>query len=258
MRLSPDYVIRASYGNDSIALIQFASELRLENVFVLYNDTGWASDSWTSRVTEAESWVRHLGFTPFRTASIGLEQLVRKRKGWPRQGIQFCTQELKIEPTRKWLESVDPLRLSVGMIGVRREESVNRRTFPEFSTDTEGRMIWAPLVGHGERERDALLSRAGFEPLPHRSMECFPCINSNRKDLRELAKDEKRVSKIAAIEKSLGVTSNGKPRTMFRPYRYMGATGIREIIRWAESESGKFCLDDGNGSPGCEAGWCGL
>jgi len=37
----------------------------------------------------------------------------------------------------------------------------------------------------------------------------------------------------------------------------MGATGIREIVRWAEAERGAFDMDDGGGA-GCEAGWCGL
>jgi len=88
-------------------------------------------------------------------------------------------------------------------------------------------------------------------------MECFPCINSNRRDLQELAKDETRIAKIEAIEADLGSTSKGKPRTMFRPYRYMGATGIREVVRWAAAKHGKFDLEDGTGSD-CTEGYCGI
>ena len=112
------------------------------------------------------------------------------------------------------------------------------------------------MVDYTEAMRDELLQRAGIEPLQHRSDECFPCINSNRADIRRLSVE--RIKEIAAIEKSLGHTSKGKPRTMFRPYRYMGATGIVEIARWAKSERGQFDLDDGEGGPGCEAGRCGL
>jgi hypothetical protein len=89
-------------------------------------------------------------------------------------------------------------------------------------------------------------------------MECFPCINSNRADLRLLAEDESRVAFIENLEAEMGHTSKGKPRTMFRPYRYMGATGIREIIRWAQSDPGKFDIDDGTGGGGCYSGQCGL
>jgi Phosphoadenosine phosphosulfate reductase family len=251
------YAIKSSYGNDSAALIQWAFEHALEDVVVIYNDTGWSERSWNNRVSALESWVIGLGFTPHRTKSIGLEQLVRNKKSWPRQGMQFCTAELKIKPTLEYLDRIDPRKLIVVLIGVRREESVNRRNFPEYQPAAEaGRDIWAPLVGYSSRQRDELLDRACVESLPHRSEECYPCINANRTDIRRLTKE--RVYQIAGIETSLGVTSKGSPRTMFRPYKHMGATGIQEIARWAWSERGEFDLDDGNGISGCEAGYCGI
>ncbi len=134
--MSYAYIIKASYGNDSIALIQWAFEQKLKNVAVLYNDTGWASREWGARVSEMETWVQSLGFTTHRTASIGMEALVRHKKSWPRQGIQFCTQELKIAPSVAWFERADPQCASVLLIGIRREESANRSSFPEFSVAT--------------------------------------------------------------------------------------------------------------------------
>lgn len=253
------HIIRSSYGNDSVALIQWAREKKLSGVHVLYNDTGWAAPWWEDRLKLLEAWVDMIGFTPVRIPSIGLEQLVRDRKGWPRQGIQFCTVELKIRPAMEWLEKNDPLGMATCYVGVRREESANRSAFPEYvecSANDGGRALAAPLATYTADQRNELLKRAGVEPLPHRSMECFPCINSNRADLRELAKSPERIAEIEAIEKSLGNTSKGKPRTMFRPYRYMGATGIREVVRWAASERGEFDPDDGTGAT-CESGYCG-
>jgi 3'-phosphoadenosine 5'-phosphosulfate sulfotransferase (PAPS reductase)/FAD synthetase len=257
--MSPDYIIFASYGNDSIALIQFAHERGLKNVTTVFSDTGWAATWWKDRVLEAEDWVRSLGFTPSRTTSMGLEALVRKKKGWPRQGMQFCTLHLKIEPAMRWLDENDPEKQATCLVGVRREESQARRTFPEFldeSPNHGGRKLWAPLVNFTTEDRDGLLKRAGFEPLPHRSMECFPCINSNRADLRILSQDAIRIQEIASLEQDLGYTAKGKPRTMFRPYRHMGATGIEQIVQWATSERGQFDLDDGTGAE-CESGYCG-
>ncbi len=130
--------------------------------------------------------------------------------------------------------------------------------YPEFTyaaPNEGGRDIWAPLVSCTTAQRDDLLYRANIKPIPFRSKECWPCINSNRADLQQVS--PARVDEIEVIETSLGITSNGKPRTMFRPYRYMGATGIREIVRWVNSARGEFDPDDGGGS-GCEAGWCGL
>jgi 3'-phosphoadenosine 5'-phosphosulfate sulfotransferase (PAPS reductase)/FAD synthetase len=40
-----DYVLCVSWGNDSVAMIQLALEMQLENVAILYNDTGWADAS---------------------------------------------------------------------------------------------------------------------------------------------------------------------------------------------------------------------
>lgn len=255
----PFHVISASYGNDSIALIQWAFEHELRNVYVVFNDTGWAAKWWGERVTEAEKWVDSLGFVASRTKSMGLEALVKEKKGWPRQGIQFCTTHLKILPNERWLDHMDPFGVATCLTGVRREESLNRRNFAEHvsvSPGHGGRHAWAPLAAMVEAERDELLARAGFAPLPHRSMECFPCINSNRTDLRVLAKDRPRITQIKRIEGEMGHTKDGKPRTMFRPYRYMGATGIEEIVRWAESAPGEFDLADGTGS-GCDSGFCG-
>lgn len=267
-----EYVIFASYGNDSIALIQWAKEKGLKKVCVVYSDTGWAAEWWQDRVKKGEAWVKNIGFTPVTLNSIGLEALVKKKKGWPRQGIQFCTQELKIFPALDWLKQNDPEKTAVCMVGVRREESANRANWPEWvdeSPNHDGREMWSPLVALKDNERNNLIERSGFDVLPHRSMECFPCINSNREDLRVLAKDRNRIEAIELIETEMGFTSKGKPRTMFRPYRYMGATGIREIVEWAKAPKGKYVpkgqndqgeldLDDGTGGGACNSGWCGL
>jgi hypothetical protein len=172
--------------------------------------------------------------------------------------MQFCTFSLKIEPAMRWLDEQDPEKEAICMVGVRREESQARRAWPrvtEESPNHGGRELWAPLVTHTAEERDGLLTRAGFEPLPHRSMECFPCINSNRSDLRLLAQDPDRIAQIAAIEKDMGYTTNGKLRTMFRPYRHMGAVGIEEVVRWAAADPGKFSAEEEGG--GCDSGYCG-
>lgn len=255
----PFAVIFASYGNDSVALIQWVHEHGLKNVYVLYSNTGWAAKWWPQRVTKMEAWAASLGFHPVKTRSVGLENLVRSRKGWPRQGMQFCTIELKIVPALTWLNANDPLGMADCYVGVRREESQERATFPEYverSANHGNRSCLAPMATFTETERDALLARAGVDPLPHRSKECYPCINSNRRDLRLLAQDEGRIAKIEALEKDLGFTSKGKPRTMFRPYRHMGATGIRQVVKWALAERGEFNLDDGTGNT-CESGYCG-
>lgn len=254
------HIIKSSYGNDSIAMIRWAMENRLTNVTVLYTDTGWAAPWWNARVERAEAICALYGFKTVRLTSEGFEALARRKKSFPRQGIQFCTEELKIKPFQRWLDVEDPQREATILVGKRRAESANRADTPEFVLYSDldgGRRLWHPLYDFTDEKRDEFVRRSHFEVLPHRSMECFPCINSNRRDLRQLAESPDRVAFIENLENEMGMTSKGKPRTFFRPYRYMGATGIREILRWAESEPGKFDLDDGTGNE-CHSGVCGI
>jgi hypothetical protein len=251
-------IASVSWGNDSVALVQWLHEHavreRYDRVLCVYMDTGWAARDWLERVDRAEGVARGYGFEPHRATSIGFVPLARLKKAFPRNGMQFCTEELKIKPFTLFADNVDPDREATIVIGIRREESDDRAQWPEHITDSDrhgGRDAWFPLVRVREEERNGLLSRAGFEPLPHRSRECFPCVNSNRSDLRLLTDD--RIEEIAALEASMGITSNGKPRTLFRPYRHGGAVGIREVVRWAHSERGKYTPE----RPGCDSGFCG-
>lgn len=249
------FVIRASYGNDSVALIQWARENSISDVVVLYSDTGWCRAGWEQRVESMEEWVRSLGFTPTRTESVGMEALVRSKKMWPQRLMQFCTKELKILPTMKWLDVHDPDKRAIVLTGIRREESAHRAAAPMFllnSANDGGRCVIQPLVTYTEVDRDALLRRAGFEPIPHRSDECL-CINSGREDILRWDADD--IAEIRGIEQSLGFSSKGKPRTMFRPNKFMGAVGIDEIVKWAHSPRGKYEMPEEAGDP-CDSGWC--
>lgn len=251
-------VLCVSYGNDSIALIQAAHEAGLKSAYVLFNDTGWADPSWGQRILDGEAFARDCGFIPHRTVSIGMEALVMMKKAWPRQGMQFCTEELKIKPTLEWLEVHDPDATATLYNGKRRVESANRANIPLYIKAEDAplkRLTISPLYLLTDAERDELVVAAGFEVLPYRSKECGACVNANRSDV--ISFSEPVIANIERIEKNMGITGNGKPRTLYRPYRHMGATGIREIVRWAKSKRGKFSLDDGNGVAGCDSGMCG-
>lgn len=227
------FVVFVSYGNDSIALLQWAHEQNLKDVAVVFTDTGWAADGWLERVASAEEWVRSLGFTPYRTHSIGFRELARQKKGFPTQQFQWCSYILKIEPGERWLAEHDPEARAVCLIGVRREESQERANFPSYllnSANHGGRVMVAPFVDFTEDQRNEFIRRAGFEPLPHRSREC-KCINSKRADMRRFTEADWR--EIEEAEAEIG-------KTMFRPHRHMGAAGANEVRKWANSERGKY------------------
>lgn len=274
----PRFVIFSSYGNDSVALIQWAYEQNLKDVVVVFSDTGWAARWWAERVEQLEYWVHSLGFWTDRTTSIGFVGLAHEKKAFPTQRYQWCSFILKIKPAMDWLEVNDPDCRAVCLVGVRRDESQDRAEFPRFnlvSNSHGGRVMIAPMADWSMDVRDEFILRAGVKPLPHRSMECSPCINSNKDDLKAMQPED--VDKAEAAENELndtfGPTSNGKRRTLFRPHRHMGALGVREVVKWAHAGRGQYrppadavnvepdandLLDDELGAqPGCEAGWCG-
>lgn len=251
-----DHLIFASYGNDSIALIQWAHEIHLRSVHIAYSDTGWAASWWPDRVAKAEDWARSLGFTPHRIGSEGMELLVYRKKAWPRGGggkFQFCTEALKKAPARAWMDARDPDKDTICITGVRREESENRRDAPEYVTASEdhgGRDLWQPLVRHNEAQRDSLVAKTPIPLLPFRSKECYPCVNARKQELKFLdAEARERVFKIEAIS---GVNSKGNARVMFSPKRHGGAVGIDAVL-----EDAKHNNDDLFTTAGCSSGWCG-
>lgn len=220
-------VISSSYGNDSVALIQWAHEAGLTGVYVAYCDTGWAAPWWPQRVERGEALAQSYGFTTARCKSLGMAELVRMKKGWPGNGQQFCTAHLKGVPFLQWIDEEDKECRAVVLIGKRRVESEKRKNTPEFIESSEHhgeRKVWHPLYLHTDEARNALLSRAGFDPLPHRSLECNPCVNANRGDFLRLTAGE--VERVNDLEAEIG-----KP--MFRPKRF-NAMGIHSVIQWAK------------------------
>ena len=118
--------------------------------------------------------------------------------------------------------------------------------------------LWQAIYDQTDDGRNALITRAGHAVLAHKSRECKVCVNENREGLA--AAPEVAIADIARVERELGTGVGGKPRTMFRPAKKMGATGIRQVVRWARSAPGKFTLDDGTGpsgtETGCDGGFC--
>lgn len=245
-------LISSSYGNDSIALIQWAREQQLSDVTVVFIDTGWSAPGWLDRVTSAEKWVQEVGFqTAHIRPIIQFEELMRMKKGFPSQRYQWCSAILKGVPFLNWADEQDPECIATVLIGKRREESQERADTPEFIDCSEyhgDRRLWHPLYLHTEPMRDHLLSRAGFKPLPHRSKECSPCINANKADLQMLTPAE--IERVKTLEAETG-------QTMFRPKKHGGAKGIEQIVQWAYSGHGKYDARQGSMFNSCSSGYCG-
>ena len=244
--LSGPFVISSSYGNDSIAMIQYAYEHELPDVTVVYIDSLWSSPGWGGRVGKGEELAKRYGFHVVQIKSIGFEALVRERKGFPWSAKQFCTMHLKGIPFLEWIDVFDKDRTAVVMIGKRRAESVARRQTPEYIQKSEyhgDRLVWNPLFNYTDEERDVLVFRSGMKLLDHRSQDCSPCVNANRKDFLMLTKAQ--IERVNKLEVEIG-------RPMFRPKRY-GVVGIYGVMVWAKYGHDRSFVDDVLEDEGCGA-----
>ena len=235
-------MLLSSGGNDSVALIQLMIN-RGEDFSVMYNDTGWARDDWADRIEKIKSILPD-GVEFHVTKSMGMEALVRWKKGWPMPAskMQFCTRYLKEMPSAELMDELDPDAEMIMVTGRRRAESQNRATMPLNEPESPkhgGRDVYNPMATMLETERDDLIRQFGLEPLPHQSMECFPCVCANKTDLSNIPKDHPVINRIEAIEIDMGFTRNEKPRTMFRPYRVGYGVGIRQAVDWAHGSKGR-------------------
>ena len=251
-------IIFSSCGNDSVALIQWAIESKLKNLIVAYSDTQWATPSWQARVERVRDWVFDSGGAMVVIHSEGFRNLVKRKQAFPANGMGFCSYELKIKPAMAWLEAFDPCKTAVCYVGVMRIESEKRKAWPKVlqeSPNHGGRKLVSPLACMTLIERNELLERAGFDVLPHRSMECSPCINATIKDIQNVPGAD--LIKVVNLEEEMGVgVRSGKAKFMFRPHRMQGARGFKQVKDWADHGGGKYSPDQED-LFGCDSGFCG-
>jgi len=247
-------IISSSCGNDSVALIQWAIENELPDLVITYLDTGWAAPGWDKRIDAVKAYCKIQGIEFITIESMGMESLVKMKKGFPANQYQFCTQHLKGVPFLTWIDKYDPKSNAKVLIGKRRVESRARANTPEFIENSEyhgGRTLWHPLYKHTDKMRDELLKSTGLEVLPHRSQECSPCVNANKNDFLMLTGDQ--IKRVSDLEVEIG-----KP--MFRAKRF-GAMGIHGVMSWAKYGKRKMRLEPNEvmvGS-GCDGHYgCGL
>lgn len=222
-------ILFSNFGDNTIALIQWAYENKLEDVYVLHVETSWAAEKWQEWVDRACAFVEQCGFR-----SIALESpttftdMVVGREQFPSQKFQWCAGFLKGLAFITWADEHDPHRDAQVLLGSRRADSRVRQSLGEYKACSEhfgDRKLWYPLYKHTNEERNALIKRAGFEILHHRSLECDPCIHSQAQDFKQMAEDD--IKKVTQLEQKIA-----KP--MFSPIDFGGAQSFERVIEWAQ------------------------
>lgn len=199
-------IIVGNYGNGTIALMQWAHQQQLPHVTVLYVDTGWSAARWQPRVTAGQAFAKACGFAAETLpASIDFFSLMQQRQAFPTSTQQWCAGILKGLPLLDWLDQQDPTCEATILIGKTRFSSRINQVLSEYVTDSDyydGRTLRHPLVHETKTSFEALIQQAGFAVLPHRSLECEPCINATEADFQRMALED--VEKLTTLEQILG------------------------------------------------------
>lgn len=197
------YYIIANFGDDSVALIQWAYECDFRNTIVLSVDTRWQAEAWKARVQTASKWIYKLNFKYQQlTTEYGFSELVLARNYFPSKKFHWCANFLKGLTLLNWLERSDPLGKGIILLPHRRSMSKGQEDLPDEIEDSEkfdNRKLCYPLANFNEDMRNELISKTPFKtPLNHRSLECQPCIYLTQKDLPLAIEDVEKTERLEA------------------------------------------------------------
>ena len=146
---------------------------------------------------------------------------------FPSRKAQFCTEFLKADAVERAV--IQPALANgpvIQWIGVRRDESQNRRNTPMFRRvrRADGVMVmYCPLINLTAANifDRARKTQMPINPLYTQGMSrvgCFPCINANKGELREIGlRFPEAVEKIAAWERIVADASKRGNATFFAP-----------------------------------------
>ena len=235
-------IVQFSGGKDShAALIWAVKKYGAENIIAQFSDTGWESPLTYAHIQDTvRKWdVRLVVLSSSKYD--GMVDLAKKKKRFPSMKARFCTEELKVKPFIDWLLKQEEDLLIIQ--GIRASESESRskmsagcRMFKfylePYGHDKDGNpkyhkyrrkevlkwikkyddSIWRPFFTKSGQDVVNYILDNGDKPNPLYSMGmkrvgCFPCINANIPQLKQLHKRfPKRMEEVAKIEEEVGST----------------------------------------------------
>lgn len=187
--------IGISGGKDSTALLLWAvheSGYAKESIIASFADTG-------NEANETYAYVQMLSerVHPIQIIKPPLDfyELAFHKKRFPSACARFCTQELKMKPTKAYIDSLLAEGGEVLMhSGVRALESDDRSKLPPHENATMsyfGCPLFRPLLYWTLQDVWAIHARYGISPNPLYGMGmsrvgCLPCIMSRRKEVAKV------------------------------------------------------------------------
>jgi 3'-phosphoadenosine 5'-phosphosulfate sulfotransferase (PAPS reductase)/FAD synthetase len=185
-----------------------------------YVETKWPIKGVPDHIVQAALDVLHPTGNPF------LDLCIWKGR-FPSRMAQFCTEELKANAIGAYLA---PLYLTgpvVHWIGVRRDESLNRRNAPMFHrvrrNDDHDLLLFRPIIHWTAQNVFSYAAARGLPPNPlylqgMGRVGCFPCINAAKPELGEIGRRYPEViERLLLWERIVAAASKRQRATFFTP-----------------------------------------
>lgn len=190
------FVVGVSGGKDSTALLLWlvkeffpANNISPDKLIATFADTkweAWQTYEYVHRISKEIHPVIWL-------ESEGVLELSRRKQRFPSTKARFCTQELKLEPAKIFMEKLAGKILSLN--GMRRDESKNRSKlnfFGEWMETYHGFPEWRPLLDWKVEDvflfhRKHNFTRNPLYDLGFERVGCMPCIMSTKGEIRLMA-----------------------------------------------------------------------
>lgn len=257
------YHVGLSGGKDSSALlIWMANESGIphDQIRASFCDTGNEADETYEQVRLLSERVLPVEWIK---PELDFYELARKKKRFPSTKARFCTQELKMKPTAKYLNTLIDEFEVIAVSGVRADESLLRSKLSEWGDPMEsyfGVKEWRPLLKWTIVEVVAIHKKYGIpmNPLYAKGAQrvgCFPCIMSRKSEIRNIVKHfPERIDRIRA-EEQRAINEYGRVSTFFpakklpkafRSFSVILRDGttvkvatIDDVVAWSQTKDGK-------------------
>ena len=210
-------------------------------------------------------------------------ELAKKKGRFPSSQARFCTQELKMKPTKAYLDGLMADGYTViNHSGVRASESADRAKLEEREPawlSYFGCESYRPLLRWSLADVWAIHARYGIPPNPLYAkgctrVGCLPCVMSRKSEIALYARQfPERIDRIRAEEEASRANVRGGS-TFFPPamvpvryrtgnvYQNKAGQGIKltmidDVVRWAEEGTsaitGSLDFDDLDEPPTCDS-----
>lgn len=186
----------------------------------------------------------------------GFLELAKWKRRFPSRKARFCTQFLKVIPTRKDIEALQMAGHDVTLYsGTRRDESRDREALEPESFDLGfGCKVIRPFLTQSREDVFAYAERFGIPRNPLYDLGawrvgCFPCINSRKEEIRAIAEHRpERIDEIRKWEQEVGSSFFASKTTpaSFRSrrvwsekqQRFFDVVTIDDVVAWSKTDRG--------------------